>query len=238
VIRAARWIVAVLVLVGVGVVVVDDVATHRDLGDARAERELATQSARATEQTARRERATAEATSLAEIDRALAAEVARQESEAAGLPRRAPILTLAAGVPPCTAADLQLLNPQLSFLLFGNQGRPCGLLDHPGVEGRDASGTWVVVPVQYVDTPSYTDGAPWTGTFTNIASGVLGIYVEPVDRALGGCRTGTTATRHFDALRLVLAGAPKRLDLPGVTLDVGPCRPSVQLWAYDVGGEG
>jgi hypothetical protein len=236
VIRAARWIVAVLVLVGVGVVVVDDVATHRDLGDVEAERDIAARAVRAAGQAARRARAADEAKALAAVDGALADEIARQRAEA-GL--RQPILALPAGVPACTAADIQFLSPQLDFLRFGNRGRPCGLLDQPGIEGRDPTGAWVVVPVQYIDSPSYSpDGPPWTGTFTSVSEAVLGIYVEPVDRELGGCRTGTTATHHFDALRLVLAGAPERVDLPGVTLAVGPCRPSVRLWAYDVTGEG
>jgi hypothetical protein len=237
--RAARWIVAVLVLVGIGVVVVDDVATHRDLGDVRAERDIVARTAKEAVARERRARAAAEAQSVLSLDAALSREVARQQAEA-GAGHRQPILALPAGVPACTAADLQLLSPQLDFLRFGNRGRPCGLLDQPGIEGRDPSGAWVAVPVQYIDSPSYSqgDGPPWTGTFTTVSEAVLGIYVEPIDEALGGCRTGTTATRHFDAVRLVLAGAPQRLDLPGVTLDVGPCRPSVRLWAYDVTGEG
>ncbi|MCU1488058.1 MAG: hypothetical protein JWN67_4804 [Actinomycetia bacterium] len=223
-----------LVLVGVGVVVVDDVATHRDLGDARAERDLAAQAARATEQAARRTRAADEAQALADLDTAMAREIARQRGEGV----RRPILALAAGVPACTAADLQLLSPELGFLRFGNRGRPCGLLDQPGIEGRDSMGAWVPVPVQYIDSLSYTDGPVWTGTFTNITAAVLGIYPEVVDPELGGCRTGPTTPVRYSALRLVLAGAPQRFDLPGVTLDVGPCRPSVRLWAYDVTGEG
>lgn len=236
-----RWILAVVVLLAMGVVVVDDVGTHRDLGDARAERDIARREQRRDQRRLRALQAEDEDRSLVEIDGAIADEIARQQGERSGVDgQRRPILTLPAGVPACTAADVQLLNTQLDFLRFGHRppGRPCGLLDQPGIEGRDPTGAWVPVPVQYVDSPSYTDGPPWTGTFTTVTAAVLGIYVEPIDRQLGGCRTGATATRHFDAVRLVLAASPQRMDLPGVSLDVGPCRPSVRLWSYDVTGEG
>ena len=232
--RAARWIVAVLVLVGIGVVVLDDVATHRDLGDVQAQRDTARRATRAAEQQARRTRAADEARALGDLDRALAAEIQRQQAEGV----RAPVLAVPAGVPACRAADLTLASPQLDFLRFGNRGAACGLPDQPGIEGRLPSGEWQPVPVQYIDSVSYNGGPRWTGTFEPITSAVLGIYPEVIDPALGGCRTGAATTRHYDALRLVLAGSPERLDLPGVTLDVGPCRPSVRLWAYDVTGEG
>jgi hypothetical protein len=236
-----RWIAAVVVLLAVGVVVVDDVGTHRELGDVRAERDIAARKARSAEREAKASRRAAEQRAMVDVEQSLADEIARQQTERSGIggPRQ-PILTLPAGVPACTAADLQLINTDLSFLRFGHRPptRPCGLLDWPGIEGRDPTGTWVVVPVQYVDSVSYTDGPPWTGTFTPVTAAVLGIYVERIDEQLGGCRTGPTTSRHFDAVRLVLAASPQRLDLPGVTLDVGPCRPSVRLWSYDVTGDG
>lgn len=236
-----RWILAVVVLLAVGVVVVDDLGTHRELGDTRAERDIARRDQRRVQQRLRALRAEGEERSLVDIDGAIAEEITRQQSERAGIDRdRLPLIALPAGARACTADDVVLLSPQLDFLRFGRRTPgSCALLDWPGVEGRQPDGTWIPVPVQYVDSHSYTDGPPWTGLFDQRGNAaVLGIYVEPIDQALGGCRTGATTRRHFDAVRLVLASAAKRLDLPGVSLDVGPCRPSVRLWSYDVGGEG
>ena len=208
-----RWAAAVIALVLLGVFVVDDLATHRDLGDARAERDVARRAAATT------------STSTTSTTSTTTPGVTRE-----------PILVAAPGVPVCQAGGIRLLSGGADFMRFANTARqPCALLDQPGIEGRVGDGPWEPMAVRYVRQRSYTDGPDWTGVFDPQYVAILAAITD-VPGSDGTCAAGTAPPRRYTAVRVAFGTG--WVEVPDVVLDSGPCAVTVRLWAYDVTGEG
>lgn len=167
--------------------------------------------------------------------RARADEAERFDANADRFVLRDPVVTLPADVRLCRADDLEVVPPDgpVHGLTVGNRTtRPCGLLDHPILQGLDEGGRWRTIPTQPSMASSYTDGPEWTGVVVRGRAAILRIAHGAPLRS-GHCMAGPADPEDFSGLRLVLSPQAEPLVVPGATFSLGPCRPEVLLWDYD-----